>query len=126
MRRDQKLVVEKIVLTKLLIDGLWQFGIAIWTQKNETEHGNKYSVSLLEKERIQKRISVVYEKYEAMRSCDVEWMFKKTLEQRLQDNYDVLRLVWRHVLPVFYFGTMSMFRLHASCVPSTVSTYCLA
>ena len=71
------------------METFWQFGIAIWTQRNENEHGNKYTVSLIEKDRAVKQIIQDFEKRETMENCETDWMFKKNMEKRLEDTYDV-------------------------------------
>ena len=99
MKHDESLILETPVVAKKLIEAYWQFGIANWVQRNQVEHGNHYSVSVLERERVQLWIREACIKFGMMskNDCEVNWMFGKSIDERLSGTYD-LQLVWLELL----------------------------
>ena len=53
----------------------------MWNQRNENEHGNKYTISLIERERFTSQIIQAFEKYETMENCETDWMFTRKMEK---------------------------------------------
>ena len=72
-RRTKK--TDKEQFTKAVIEGLWLFSIAVWTQRNANEHGKGYGVSLIEKERVAGQIEQVYENLREMINEKDLWLF---------------------------------------------------
>ena len=70
MRRDGRATADTDSVAKALVEGYWQFGISVWTQRNQLEHGNQYSVSLLERERVQRCIKSAYDKFGSINNSD--------------------------------------------------------
>ena len=103
MRRDGRATADTDSVAKALVEGYWQFGISVWTQRNQLEHGNQYSVSLLERERVQRCIKSAYDKFGSINTsdCEIKWMFGKSIEKRLEDTYDV-QMAWLELLRKLY------------------------
>ena len=85
-----------------MIEAYWQFGISVWTQRNQMEHGTNYSVSLLERERVQKCIVEAYRRFtEVKEDCENSWMFQKDLEKKMEETYDT-QVAWLELLRKLY------------------------
>jgi len=73
----------------------------VWNQRNESEHGNKYTISLIEKDRVTMQIQQAFKKYETIENCETDWMFTRSMEKRLEDTYDV-QMAWLELLRKLY------------------------
>jgi len=101
MAKDNKQQFETKGVSKTLVEAFWRFGISVWNQRNKNEHGNKYIVSIIEKERATQQIIQAFKKYETMENCETDWMFTKHMEKRLEDTYDV-QMAWLELLRKLY------------------------
>ena len=99
--RDGMKTIEPNVFTGRLISEFWQFGLAVWAQRNETEHGLGYSVSIIEKERVRKTIVSLYVNLRDIVKKEDEWIFGKSLRKRLEESYDT-QVAWLEVIRRMY------------------------
>ena len=101
MKRDGRNIPDEEQFTKMVIEGLWQFCISVWTQRNANEQGKSYGVSLIERERVFGQIEQIYENLRVVVEDKDLWLFQKSLEERLSDKYDS-QVAWLQVLRELY------------------------
>ena len=100
-QRDGLRTMNPTVFATKIIGELWQIGLIIWAHRNTVEHGTRYSISQLEKERVKNEVIDVYVNLKDVAKKEDEWLFKKTLEKRLSEKYDV-QVAWLELLRRLY------------------------
>ena len=63
MKRDGMKVLEKSMICNALVEAFWRYVISIWVQRNEMEHETKYSMPLLEKDKVTQQMFKACVKY---------------------------------------------------------------
>ena len=100
-QRDGLRTINPTVFATKIIGELWQIGLTIWAHRNTVEHGTGYSISQLEKERVKNEVIDVYVNLKDVAKKEDEWLFKKTLDKKLSEKYDV-QVAWLELLRRLY------------------------
>jgi len=101
MKRDKMQKVDREQVGDKLVKAFWDFGLMIWSQRNNMEHGTSHSVSIVEREMIHEEVKSAYEKLKPMvGKCD-KWLFKKWLKQKVTNKYD-MKVAWMGLLKKMY------------------------
>ena len=80
LNRDVK--IDPVAWTAKLVREVWNFGLGLWAERNNTVHGNKWTTSIEDKSKIMEKIKLLFEVVKPVVLEEDKWLFNK--EEKLK------------------------------------------